>query len=96
MHLFLYYSNTGMLGWDVISLIPGVPGVYVAKEAKYLNKTDEVVSVTRTIEKWEDAYSTAKAFGNAEGIYKGGNAIENTDIWWRKRIHRCRIYSSRW
>lgn len=46
--------NAGFLVWDVVSLVPFVPGSYVAKGVRYLSKTDNIVDGVKAVAKYSD------------------------------------------
>ncbi|MGL4108490.1 polymorphic toxin-type HINT domain-containing protein [Clostridium sp. LP20] len=60
--------NFGMLAWDVVSLVPGVPGSYVAKGFKY---ADDIHDGVKAADRIHDGVNAI------DNIHDGVNAIDN-------------------
>ena len=66
--------NFGMLAWDVVSLLPGVPGSYIAKGFKYADRIDDAIDTAKAIGRLDDV---ADALKTADKIHDGLKTIDN-------------------
>ncbi|MGL5084582.1 MAG: hypothetical protein ACRC68_02485, partial [Clostridium sp.] len=64
--------NFGMLAWDVVSLVPGIPGSYVAKGFKYADRIDDALDAAKLIDRVDDAYDTLRTL---DRIDDAGDAL---------------------
>ncbi|MGL5353507.1 MAG: polymorphic toxin-type HINT domain-containing protein, partial [Clostridium sp.] len=64
--------NFGMLAWDVVSLVPGIPGSYVAKGFKYADRIDDALDAAKLVDRVDDAYDTLRTL---DRIDDAGDAL---------------------
>ena len=79
------WVNAGFLAWDLLSLIPYVPGSYVVKGIRLIGKADDIADIAKTLAKVDNAADAANH------IAKNGKSLLMSYSDWKKIIKNLDI-----